>query len=390
MKTKLGWTVSGCVEDSEKVFHIYECEELKGIHELVESFFTEESLGIVAPRTLEGEEERRAREILESTTVQRKDGRFETGLLWRYDEVQFPQSYAMAERRLACLHRRLKSSPELLANLNAQIADYQQKGYAHKASKQEIEEFEPKRTWFLPLGVVINPRKPGKIRMIWDAAAKVNGISFNGMLLKGPDLLSPLPKVLYHFRQRQVAVVGDVREMYHQFFIRQADRSAQCFLWSPDPSQTPEIFVMDAATFGSTCSPCQAQFIKNLNAKNWANEFPEAAVALVENHYVDDYLDSRDTAAEMAKLATDVRTVHAKAGFEIRNWQSNSQQVLEKLGEKLTAQRKDFTSNKTSHVERVLGMAWTYSPLFYRFRRTYSDSCREILRLRKGEFYDSS
>lgn len=30
--------------------------------------------------------------------------------------------------------------------------------------------------------------------MIWDAAAKVNRISFNGMLLKGPDLPTPLSK----------------------------------------------------------------------------------------------------------------------------------------------------------------------------------------------------
>lgn len=65
---------------------------------------------------------------------------------------------------------------------------------------------------------------------------------------------------------------------------------------------------------------------------------------------MNDYLDSRDTAAEMVKRATDVRTVYAKAGFEIRNWQPNSKQVLENLGEKLTAQRKDFTGNLVTHT----------------------------------------
>ncbi|XP_062706264.1 uncharacterized protein LOC134287709 [Aedes albopictus] len=383
-KTRLGWTVFGCVGDPSKVsvspsFHICECVELNGIHQLVESFFSEECLGIVAARTLEGNEDRRAREILETTTVQREDGRFETGLLWRNDVVEFPPSYAMAERRLACLHRRLKANPELLANLETQIAEYQIKGYAHKATKQEIEEFNPKQTWFLPLGVVTNPRKPGKVRMIWDAAAKVNGVSFNSMMLKGPDLLTPLPKVLFQFRQRQIAVVGDVREMYHQFFIRDADRSAQCFLWSPEPSQPPEVFIMDAATFGSTCSPCQAQFIKNMNAKSWANEFPEAAVALVENHYVDDYLDSRDTAEEMAKVATDVRTVHAKARFEIRNWQSNSGQVLAHLGEQHTPQSKEFTSDKVSLIERVLGMAWLPKEDVFTFRISVSEDLQRLV-----------
>lgn len=92
-------------------------------------------------------------------------------------------------------------------NLNTQIAKYQQKGYAHIASKKEIEEFDPKRVGVLSLGIVTNLRKPGKIRMDWDAAAKVNGILFNGMLQTDSDLLPPLPKVLYQFRQLQVEVV---------------------------------------------------------------------------------------------------------------------------------------------------------------------------------------
>lgn len=191
--------------------------------------------------------------------------------------------------------------------------------------------------------------------------------------------MTPLPKVLFQFRQRQIAVVGDIREMYHQFFIREEDRSAQCFLWSANPSQPPEIFIMDAATFGSTCSPCQAQFIKNMNAKNWASEFPEAALAMVENHYVDDYLDSRDTVEEMVKLATDVRTVHAKAGFEIRNWLSNSGQVLAHLGEQDITQRKDFVSDKTSPIERVLGMTWLPDEDIFTFRVTLSDSLQRLV-----------
>ncbi|XP_062538136.1 uncharacterized protein LOC134206436 [Armigeres subalbatus] len=377
-KTRLGWTIFGCVGDPAEVdvspsFHICECANLEGLHGLVESFFAEENLGISVQRTLEGDEDRRAREILENTTVQLDNGRYETGLLWRNDDVKFPSSYAMAKSRLSCLHRRLKSNPELLTTLETQIVDYQAKGYAHKVSKHEFEKFNPSRTWFLPLGVVINPRKPGKVRMIWDAAAKVGGVSFNGMLLKGPDLLTPLPKVLFQFRQRQVAVVGDVREMYHQFFIRESDRSAQCFLWSSAAAQSPDIFVMDAATFGSTCSLCQAQFIKNMNAKNWATEFPEAAVALIENHYVDDYLDSRDTAKEMSKLAADVRTVHAKAGFEIRNWQSNSEEVLADLGEQRITKWKEFTNDKVNNIERVLGMTWLTERDEFTFRFSLPD-----------------
>lgn len=61
-----------------------------------------------------------------------------------------------------------------------------QKGYVHKATTAELSEADPKRVWYLPLGVVTNPKKPGKVRIIWDAAAKVQGTSLNDMLLKGP------------------------------------------------------------------------------------------------------------------------------------------------------------------------------------------------------------
>lgn len=64
---------------------------------------------------------------------------------------------------------------------------------------------------------------------------------------------------------------------------------------------------MDMATFGATCSPCSAQFIKNFHALEFIEQYPEAARAIVENHYVDDYNDSVDTEAEAIKLAKKIR-----------------------------------------------------------------------------------
>lgn len=94
--------------------------------------------------------------------------------------------------------------------------------------------------------------------------------------------------------------------------------------------------------------------MKNKNAEEWKDEYPEAATAVVENHYVDDYLDSRDTEEDMTKLATDVWSVQAAAGFELLNWRSNSEKVLKCLDEKPAESPKDFSIDKESQVERVL------------------------------------
>ena len=100
-------------------------------------------------------------------------------------------------------------------SVRRQIAEYQEKGYIHKASSEELAEADPRRTWYLPLGVVLNPKKPSKIRIFCDAAAKVNGVSLNTMLLKGPDLLNTLLGVLFKFRQKRIGFCADLKEMFH-------------------------------------------------------------------------------------------------------------------------------------------------------------------------------
>ncbi|XP_065089401.1 uncharacterized protein LOC135710680 [Ochlerotatus camptorhynchus] len=384
-KTKLGWTVYGTVEGLNEPFehrllHICSGSNDRELHDVVKVFFSIENTGVVAAPAVEAEDVRRAREIMQRTTVRTASGRFETGLLWCYDYIEFPNSRPMAERRLKCLVRRLEKTPELYENVRQQIASYESKGYAHRASAEELAKFDPRRTWYLPLGVVINPNKPGKIRVVWDAAAKVDGVSYNSMLLKGPDLLASLPAVLQRFRQRQIAVTGDIREMFHQLLIRSEDRQSQLFLWYDSPSGEIHVYVMDVATFGSTCSPCSSQYVKNLNAEEWRCEFPEAVDAIVHNHYVDDYLDSRDSVEEATSIATAVKEVHAKDGFEIRNWLSNSDEVVRRVGHDSVADlAKSFAVDKNNGTERVLGMLWQPSSDVFTFSIRFRDGISQIL-----------
>ncbi|XP_062557206.1 uncharacterized protein LOC134222069 [Armigeres subalbatus] len=364
VKTKLGWTIfggrRGIHVNNQTMVHICDCSIDQELHNLVKQYFEMDQLGLTVLSTLESEEDQRAKRILKETTRRLESGRFETGLLWKSDEIKFPDSYAMAVRRLKCLERRLQSEPDLRRNVDAQIEDYQKQGYAHKASAEELQKFDNQRVWYLPLGIVRNPRKPEKIRIVWDAAARVGGVSLNSMLLSGPDLLTPLMSVLCQFRQKQYAIAGDIKQMFHQLRIRQRDRQSQRFLWRTNPECTPEIFVMDVATFGATCSPCSAQYVKNLNAVEHEGKYPEAARAIIQNTYVDDYLDSRDTLKEAIQLAVEVREIHSNAGFEIRNWQSNHQEILRQIGVDPSSlqEAKSFTDEKSKVTERVLGMLW--------------------------------
>ncbi|XP_062704112.1 uncharacterized protein LOC134286508 [Aedes albopictus] len=362
VKTRIGWVVCGSLRGAEsqlqhRQMHI--CAETTDLdlHNYVEEFFSVESLGVAVVPNLEGLEDQRARRILQETTVQKANGRFETGLLWKQDDIDFPDSRPMAERRLKCLERRLAQNSLLYDSVFQQIADYQSKGDVHAVTEEEMSSFDPRRIWYLPLGVVLNPNKPGKVRVIWDAAAKVNGVSLNTMLLKGLDLLTPQLTVTFKFRERAVAISGDIQEMFLQVGIRRQDRSALLFVFRNSPSEPMVTMASDVAIFGA-CSPCQSQYVKHLNASNHEEEYPKAAAAIKNRHYVDDYLDSVDTEEEGVQLALEVAKVHQKAGFHIRNWVSNKPNVLEAIGEVKPATVKHLTMNSQSGFERLLGISW--------------------------------
>ncbi|XP_062700972.1 uncharacterized protein LOC115254910 [Aedes albopictus] len=380
VRSKLGWTIygpsqrtTGAQRDFVGCHHDISNQEL---HNVLKSHYAlEESVVAVFQ---ESKENQRARKILEETTVRIGD-RFETGLLWNTDSPKFPNSLPMALRRLKQLEHRLENMPQLYESVRKQIVEYEQKGYAHRATPEEIAEAESSGAWYLPINVVLNPKKPGKVRLVWDAAASVQGVSLNSQLLTGPDMLAALPSVINRFRERPVAFGGDIREMYHQLVIRKADRRAQMFLFRNSTHEKPTVYMMDVAIFGSKCSPCQAQYIKNRNAKEFAIQYPEAAAAIIDKHYVDDYFDSTDTVEEATRIAKEVELVHSKGGFEIRNWVSNSREVLRSLGEKSADQAVHFNRDKETGTERVLGIIWNPKEDKFSFSTEHREDLKRYL-----------
>nr|XP_049463118.1 uncharacterized protein LOC125906755 [Anopheles coluzzii] len=364
VKTRLGWCVYGKTAGSQigRVLHMCECgasDENTTIQGALRKFYELEQLGTVSS-DVPDPDERRALTILETTTV-RIGNRFESGLLWKTDNVELPSSLGMARRRLECLERRMERDPNLKTVVHHHIADMMEKGYIHKATSAELAECNSKRIWYLPLGVVTNPKKPGKVRIIWDAAAKVQGTSLNDMLLKGPDELISLPGVLFRFRMYGIAVCADVKEMFLQIRMRDEDKHAQRFLWREDPADDIATYFVDVVTFGSACSPATAQYVKNRNAREHAEKYPRAVRGILTSTYVDDYLDSFGTLEEASRVSREVRGIFSNGGFVLRNWVSNNPVVLERLGGESSSPGMKSLTSTADDGERVLGLRWNPS-----------------------------
>lgn len=105
----------------------------------------------------------------------------------------------MTIRRLESVEKQCRRNPAFGTLYGNQISAYITKGYSRKLSAAEAN-IRTNRTWYLPHFGVQSPHKPGKLRLVFDAAATVNGMSLNSALLKRPDLNQPLAKILFKFR----------------------------------------------------------------------------------------------------------------------------------------------------------------------------------------------
>ena len=282
VRTRLGWIATGRLpavfrEDAVHVNHVRAPSD-DALHAQVEQFWLTESFGTKyssPPRRSKKDET--ALQMLEASTVLR-DGHYETGLLWRRPDVELPDNREAALTRLRHTERKLDRDRRLARRYTDVIESYIRDGYARKVTPDEMPQ--GRRQWYLPHHGVVCPRKPDKLRVVFDAAARYRGTSLNENLLTGPDLAISLVGVLLRFRQRPFPVSADIRAMYHQVRVTEADQPALRFLWrGADREREPDTYQMQVHVFGAASSSCTANYALRRCASENALEFPEALAA---------------------------------------------------------------------------------------------------------------
>ena len=176
-------------------------------------------------------DDKKALKIMESSAVLKK-GHYEIALPWRHSPSCLPNNRVLAEHRLKLLRRRLHKDPDLFQKYSAFIDNLLEKNYARKVPDHQ-DNRSGKATWFLPHHPVFHPKKPEKVRVVFDCAAKYRGVSLNDVLLTGPDMTNSLIGVLTRFRQERVAVMADIECMFYQVRVPPDDSDVLRFLWWP-------------------------------------------------------------------------------------------------------------------------------------------------------------
>ncbi|XP_063837168.1 uncharacterized protein LOC135086312 [Ostrinia nubilalis] len=348
--TQLGWVLHGPIGkmgNTESVNHVSD------LNELVKQQFELDSIGITEVKR-NNLEDVRATTILENTAKFTDKG-WEIGLLWKKDDVDLPDNYRDAEKRLRGIEKKMDRHPEFAESYTAQVNRLVERGYAKKID----EPISTSVTWYLPHFGVTNVNKPGKLRLVFDAAATYKGTSLNDNLLSGPDLLNPMLSVLFKFRSKPVAVTADIEDMFLRIKITEKDQGAQLFLWrGMDRERQPDIFVMDSMIFGAASSPTSAIFVLNKNADMFKGTYPEAVEAIKKHHYMDDYIDSADDVDTALKLIAEITEIHRHGNFNIRGWSTNNNELREKLPSVVESVSLSKLGGET---ERTLGLIWITS-----------------------------
>ena len=84
---------------------------------------------------------------------------------------------------------------------------------------------DPDRVWYVPHSGGYHPKKPGKIRLVFDSSATYDLVSLNKQLMSGPDSTNSMLRVLLRFRLENTAVSCDLEQMFHSFFVSPRDRN---------------------------------------------------------------------------------------------------------------------------------------------------------------------
>ncbi|XP_038070490.1 uncharacterized protein LOC119739571 [Patiria miniata] len=373
VKTDLGWTIVGYDDPSANSYATSVCHRVSAteapcippsnVIRALEADFSEKRH---AEKTV-SQEDIQFLNIMEKNIHQTSSGHYTMPLPFRDGKPTLPNNKKTAIVRLNHLNRKFSTNQKYHADYTKFMEDVIEKGDAEKVESHGEEG----RVWYIPHHGVYHPRKPGKIRVVFDCSARHAGTSLNGHLLTGPDLINNLTGVLLRFREHPIAVMCDIERMFHQFLVNEEDRDYLRFLWweNGDPSNGPAEYRMKVHLFGAASSPgCANYGLKHLASRH-ENEFPLAATFVKRNFYVDDGLKSTETEDEAKRLVAEAQELCARGGLRLHKFISTSREVMEAIpvDERAAGVKDVDLSRDDLPTERALGIQWCVEADMFNF-----------------------
>ena len=213
------------------------------------------------------------------------------------DEI-LPDNYILANNRLINLEKQLDRNKKRFADYEKIIQDYIKEGIV-----EQIDHFDKNillgRVHYLPYrGIVREDRDTTKLRIVFDASAKIRNEPFlNDILYSGPCLLPYLYDILLRFRTDKTELVGDIKQAFLQVKIAEEQRDFVRFLWFKDINETPRKITslrFTLVVFGLTSSPFLLNGTIKFHVSKYllVSHYTDIVKKLILNTYVDESTNS--------------------------------------------------------------------------------------------------
>ena len=366
-KTLLGWILLGPTED--KWSFSTNAAAVEPIQATYDKMLMADFEDVKCHEPVMSVDDKRALKTMRDT-VHVKEGKFCVGIPWRVDpEEALQNNRAIAESRLRMLKKKFDSNAKLADEYTKTVETYISDGHAKLVEESELNTTHQ---WFLPHHSVFKRSNPEKCRVVFDCAAPYMGGSLNDVILQGPNFLNNLSGVLLRFRKEPVAVVGDIKLMFHQCHVLESDTRFLRFLWWPngDTSQKPKVYCMNVHLFGGKSSPSVVNFCMRKIAEDNEAGFSELSIdTLRRSFYMDDMIRSVSTVEEAKVLVPEMKALLKAGGFELAKFMSTSRKVIESVPEEDRAKSLQSVDLQDSTLpqESALGLKWNVEGDFFTY-----------------------
>ena len=294
--------------------------------------------------------------------VRMEDGRYSVQLPWKEHHKLLPDNYENSVVRLDSQLRRLGKDPGTLAEYDAVIQEQLKLGIIERVDPTKTTEAG--RVHYLPHHAVVRKEaETTKLRVVFDASAKANpeSPSLNECLHAGPALAPVIFDILLRFRERKIALVGDIEKAFLNIGVQETDRDVLRFLWvdsvtEEDPALVAYRFAR--VVFGVNASP----FLLNATLRHHIKKYdsdPTFVRNLLHSFYVDDLVSGDSDLPKAFELYQKSKACLREGGFNLRKWRSNSHELVTMIHEEPTESRSEPHCNANGIVEDTESYAKT-------------------------------
>ena len=295
-------------------------------------------------------------------SITKVNGRYQVKIPFKTNPKLIPNNKQVAAKRLTYLKHKFIRQPDLKANYTKTMNGYLKDGYLREVTDSQLQEEGSHGVWYVPHHAVTHPKKPGKVRVVFDCLAQFQGKSLNDHTYMGPDLVNSLLGILIRFREKPVAVMGDIEMMYLRTQVYPKDQKFLRILWFPggDIRVTQRVYCMTSNLFGAGFSGFNANFALRRCADDGIGRYdPDVIRSVHENFYVDDFIMSVNDNATAIKYIKQLRCLLSEGGLRLHKWMSNSRDVLQSVSESERAGSvKELDKSTNLPTDRTLGVNW--------------------------------